>query len=179
MNSTPALAAAPLRAPSLKRRMASFVYEALILFGIGLIPGAIGALFVAITGREHGVELRYIAFIIYGLYFTWFWSRRGQTLPMQTWRIRVVAADGRPLSQWHALARYFASWVWIAPAWALARLNGWAGKEMFGAIGVGIVAYALLALLHPQRQFWHDALCGTRLVDVPPTPPAVPPAHPA
>jgi uncharacterized RDD family membrane protein YckC len=167
MSSTPALADAPLRAPSLKRRMACFVYEALILFGIGLIPGAIGALFVAVTGREHGVELRYIAFIVYGLYFTWFWSRRGQTLPMQTWRIRVVTAAGLPLTQWHALARYFAAWAWIAPAWALARLNGWAGKEMFAAIGVGIVAWALLALLHPQRQFWHDALCGTRLVDAP------------
>lgn len=170
MSSTPARVDAPPRAPSLKRRMACFVYEALILFGIGLIPGAIGAIFVAATGREHGVELRYIAFIIYGLYFTWFWSRRGQTLPMQTWRIRVVAIDGGPLTPWRALARYLASWTWIAPAWALARLNGWAGKDLFAAIGVGIVAYALLALLHPQRQFWHDALCGTRLVDAPPSP---------
>jgi hypothetical protein len=24
--------------------------------------------------------------------------------------------------------------------------------------------YAALSRLHPQRQFWHDALCGTRLV---------------
>jgi uncharacterized RDD family membrane protein YckC len=100
---------------------------------------------------------------------------------MQTWRIRVVAADGAPLTPWRALARYLASWAWIAPAWALARLNGWAGRDLFAAIGVGIVAYALLALLHPQRQFWHDALCGTRLVDAPPspTPPSPPPARPA
>jgi len=158
----------PLSTPSLKRRMASFVYEALILFGIGLIPGAIGAVFVAVTGREHGLELRYIAFVIYGIYFTWFWSRRGQTLPMQTWRIRVVTAAGRPLSQWHALARYLAAWAWIAPAALIAAVNGWAGAQKLAAIGVGIVAYALLALLHPQRQFWHDALCGTRLVDAPP-----------
>ena len=114
--------------------------------------------------------------VVYGIYFVGCWSIRGQTLAMQTWRIRVVAADGRPLTQWHALVRYFASWIWIAPAWALARLNGWAGKEMFAALGVGIVCYALLALLHPQRQFWHDALCGTRLVDAPPAPP---PARPA
>jgi len=26
----------------------------------------------------------------------------------------------------------------------------------------------LLALLHPQRQFWHDALCGTQIIDAPP-----------
>ena len=45
-----------LMAPSLKRRMASFVYEGLLLFGIGLIPGAIGALFVALTGHQHPLQ---------------------------------------------------------------------------------------------------------------------------
>ena len=28
----------------------------------------------------------------------------------------------------------------------------------------GVLAYAALAWLHPQRQFWHDAVCGTRLI---------------
>jgi hypothetical protein len=27
-----------------------------------------------------------------------------------------------------------------------------------------VIAYALLAFLHPQRQFLHDVVCGTRLV---------------
>jgi uncharacterized RDD family membrane protein YckC len=27
------------------------------------------------------------------------------------------------------------------------------------------VAYALLTLLFPNRQFWHDTLCGTCVVD--------------
>ena len=75
-----------VQAPSLRRRMACFVYEGMMLFGIGLIPGAIGALFVALTGHAHPLQseaaLRVIAFVIYGIYFTWFWSRRGQTLPM-------------------------------------------------------------------------------------------------
>ncbi len=35
---------------------------------------------------------------------------------------------------------------------------------------VGVVGYALLALLHPQHQFWHDAICGTQLVDAKPEP---------
>ena len=42
-----------LSAPSLRRRMACFLYEGMILFGIGLIPGAVGALFVALTGQTH------------------------------------------------------------------------------------------------------------------------------
>jgi len=154
--------------PSLSRRMASFVYEGLILFGIGLIPGAIGALFVALTGHQHPLQsdaaLRVITFLIYAVYFTWFWSVRGQTLPMQTWHLRVVTTAGQPLTQARALLRFFASCAWFAPAALIASLNGWTRWQGLAAIGVGIVAYALLALLHPQRQFWHDALCGTRLI---------------
>jgi len=161
--------------PSLRRRMASFVYEGLLLFGIGLIPGAIGALFVALTGHQHPLQsdtaLRVITFGIYAVYFTWFWSVRGQTLPMQTWHIKVVTTDGKRLSQPRALLRFIASCAWFAPAAALAAANHWTRWQGLAAIGVGVVAYALLALLHPQRQFWHDALCGTRLIDVRPSTP--------
>ncbi len=159
-------------APSLKRRMACFVYEGMMLFGIGLIPGAIGALFTAMTGHNHPLQsdaaLRVIAFLIYGVYFTWFWSRRGQTLPMQTWHIKLVTLSGEPLSQERALMRYVASCAWFAPATVLAALNHWERWDALAAIGVGVMAYALLSLLHPRRQFWHDALCGTQLIDAPP-----------
>lgn len=159
-------------APGLMRRMASFVYEGLLLFGIGLIPGAIGALFVALTGHQHPLQsdasLRAITLLIYAVYFSWFWSARGQTLPMQTWHIKVVTSQGQPLSQPRALLRFAAACAWFAPAALVASLNHWTRWQGLAAIGVGVVAYAMLALLHPQRQFWHDALCGTRLVDAPP-----------
>ena len=168
--STPGRGDAPgLIAPGLRRRMASFVYEGLLLFGIGLIPGAIGALFVALTGHQHPLQsdtaLRAITLLIYAAYFTWFWSARGQTLAMQTWHIRVVTAQGQPLSQWRALARFVASCAWFAPAAALAAVNHWARWQGLAAVAIGVIAYALLALLHAQRQFWHDAVCGTRLID--------------
>ena len=151
----------------LKRRMACFVYEALLLFGILLIPGAIGALIGGFSGEHslrNGLALQAITVLIYAVYFTWFWSARGQTLPMQTWHIRVVTAQGRRLSRAHALVRFVASWAWFAPAAVLAGLNGWTLRQTLAAVAIGVIAYALLALLHPQRQFWHDALCGTRLV---------------
>lgn len=163
-----------LMAPSLRRRMGSFVYEGLLLFGIGLIPGAIGAVYVAVAGHPHTLQsdsaLRAFTLGIYAVYFTWFWSARGQTLPMQTWHIRVVTTRGEPLSRARALARFVASCAWFAPAAALAAINHWTRWEGLAAIGVGVVAYALLALLHPQHQFWHDALCDTRLIDASPAP---------
>lgn len=161
----------PPHAPALARRMASFVYEGLLLFGIGLVPGALGALFVALTGHQHPLQsdtaLRAITLLIYAVYFTWFWSVRGQTLPMQTWHIRVETVRGDRLGQGRALCRFIAACAWFAPAAGIASLNGWTRWQGLAAVAVGVVAYALLALLHPQRQFWHDAICGTRLVDVP------------
>jgi uncharacterized RDD family membrane protein YckC len=154
--------------PSLARRMASFLYEGMLLFGIGLIPGVLGALFMALTGKpptsQSDTVLRALAFAIFGAYFVYFWSTRGQTLPMQTWRIRVVGPDGRPPSRMRALVRYLASCLWFAPAALIAELNGWTRWPSLAAVGVGIVVWALAALVHPRRQFWHDALSGTRLV---------------
>ena len=169
MTEAAAARAASAMAPGLARRMASFVYEGLLLFGIGLIPGALGALFFALTGQRHPLQgeaaLQLFAVVLYAIYFAWFWSARGQTLPMKTWHLRVVTAQGEALSQPRALLRFAASCAWVAPAVLVAHLNRWSPGATLGAVAVGVVGYALLALLHPQRQFWHDALCGTRLVD--------------
>ena len=167
-------AAAPRAAagstPSLLRRMACFVYEATLLFGIALVPAVLGTLFFAQTGQSHPLQsegvVRAFALVVYGIYFVGCWSVRGQTLAMQTWRIRVVTAEGARLSQARALARYVACCIaWFGPATLVAaalHLRPW---PTLGAVVLGIVVYALLALAAPGRQFWHDIVCGTRLVD--------------
>lgn len=149
--------------------MACFVYEGLLLFGLALIPGVLGALFFAQTGQRHPLQsdtaLRIYALALYGVYFVWFWSRRGQTLAMQTWRIRLVTAAGAPVSQTRALARYAACCVaWFALPTALAAALRWPPSASLAALAFWFPIYALLALLAPERQFWHDRLCGTRLV---------------
>ncbi len=159
-----------LQAPSLRRRFASLVYEVLVCFGVALVPGAVGALLLAVTGQPQEAASRVVAFALYGAYFIGFWTRRGQTLPMQTWRIRLVAADGGPVTVPLAARRYLAACLWIAPAASLAWTFGWTRWQALAAVAVGTVAYGLLALLHPQRQFLHDALSGTRLIDAPPDP---------
>jgi Predicted membrane protein/domain len=155
--------------PSLARRMASFVYEAMLLFGLSLIPGVLGALFFAQTGQRHPLQsdtaLRIYALALYGVYFVWFWSRRGQTLAMQTWRIRLVTAAGAPVSQTRALARYAACCIaWFGPPTALATALHWPPATSLAALALWFALYALLALRAPERQFWHDWTCGTRLV---------------
>jgi uncharacterized RDD family membrane protein YckC len=160
-------AAAPAApAPSLRRRLAAFVYEGVLLFGVIVI---VGLLYGALTQQRHALQgqtgLQIVLFAALGLYFVVFWTRGGQTVAMRAWQVRLVAADGRPVGKGRALARYLASWLWFAPALLAARVAGLhSAFEIFGLLAAGVVAYALLAFAHPERQFWHDALCGTRLV---------------
>lgn len=155
-----------LSTPGLWRRMAAFVYEGVLLFGVLFVAGY---LYSALTQQHHALKgqtgLQAFAFIVLALYFVLFWSRGGQTVAMRAWNVRIVTADGQPVSQARALARYVASWLWFVPALLTARLAGLhSASEIFALMITGVVAYALLALVHPQRQFLHDALCGTRLV---------------
>lgn len=147
--------------------MACFVYEGVLLFGVLMI---VGLLYAAVTGQRNAMfgrhGLQAVVFAVLGLYFSWFWSHGGQTVAMKAWRIRLVCADGSPVSIVRAMTRYLTGWLWFAPALLSLQFADAAGAAMiFTVLGTGVVAYAALALLHPDRQFWHDGVCGTRLVD--------------
>ena len=157
---------APSDTPGLGRRLACFVYEGVLLFGVLMLAGW---LFATLTQQRHALQgkvaLQAVLFVVLAIYFVWFWTHGGQTLAMKTWHIRVVRHDGAPLGKLRALARYVVAWLWFLPAllalWLAPRSSVGA---MVGVLATGVVAYALTSLLHPQRQFWHDAVCGTRLV---------------
>ena len=152
--------------PGLWRRMACFVYEGVLLFGVLMIAGYLFSSLTqqrnAMVGR-HGLQA--FLFVVLGIYFVWFWARSGQTVAMKAWHIRLVTAAGAPVSQARALARYALAWLWFAPALLALYLSPIRSvPAMMAILGAGVIAYALLARFHPQRQFWHDAACGTRLV---------------
>lgn len=155
------------QAPGLWRRMACFVYEGVLLFGVVMIAGY---LFSTLTQQRHALtgrhELQAFLFVVLAIYFVWFWSHGGQTVAMRAWYIRVVDTAGQPISQARGLARYLLSYLWFAPALLWLWMSGVNGAgESFGILLAGVVAYALLTRLHPQRQYFHDVVCGTRLID--------------
>lgn len=156
-----------LPVPGLARRLAAFLYEGVLLFGVVFLAGY---LYSALTQQRHAMQgqhgLQAFLFVVLGIYFVWFWSRGGQTVAMKAWHIRVVDAQGRGLSQSRALARYLLSWLWFMPALLSVYLLGLQHQAgaIFSSLGMGVIAYAALAWLHPRRQFLHDALCGTQLV---------------
>jgi uncharacterized RDD family membrane protein YckC len=149
------------------RRLACFVYEGVLLFGVVMIAGY---LFSSLTQQRHALQgqwgLRVFLFLVLGIYFAWFWSHGGQTVAMKTWHIRLVDRAGRPVTQARALCRYLLSWIWFVPALAAVGLSGLqGGLPLTAALVTGVLGYAALARLHPARQYWHDAACGTLLID--------------
>jgi uncharacterized RDD family membrane protein YckC len=159
-----------LTAPPLPRRLACWLYEGMLLFGVVFISGY---LFSALSQTRHGLENRLghqvFIFLVLGLYFTWLWSK-GQTLAMKTWRIRVVDAQGQRLTQARALSRYMLSWLWFLPALLASSLFHLTGAETAVIVAGWVLVWALLSRFHPQRQYLHDALAGTRLVPAEPLP---------
>jgi uncharacterized RDD family membrane protein YckC len=158
-----------LPAPGMARRLACLVYEALLLFGV--VMGA-GLLYGLATNQRHALEgtlgLQIAVFLVLGLYFVWFWVRHGQTLAMRTWQLKLVTVQGRPLGLARAAARYVLCWVWVLPALAALQLSGMTGSgRTFLALCAGVLVYAASAYPRRDRQFWHDALCGTRIVAAP------------
>ena len=127
---------------TLARRLASLVYELAVLSAVLLVAAFP---FVVLTREAHGLArplLQLYLILIAGAYFVLQWCRGGQTLPMKTWRLRLVRRDGERLTLKQALQRYCVAL---------------AGTLAFGA------GFAW-ALIDPERQFLHDRMVGTRII---------------
>lgn len=121
------------------------LYDGLLLLAILFVATAV---FLIAFGQATGSPIRYFfqgyLWLVAGLYFIWHWIHGGQTLAMQTWKIRLVDYLGQPITPFRAIGRYL-----------LAAL----GLVFFGA---GL----FWALFDRENLFLHDRLAGTRLVMV-------------
>ena len=145
--------------------MASWFYEGLLMFGVVFIAGY---LFSTLSQTRHALDNRHalqaFLFVVFAIYFTWFWHK-GQTLAMKTWRIQLVDAQtGQTISQKRAFVRYVLSWMWLLPPLPFAAFIPLTALETVTLVMIWVVVYAQLSRLYPDRQFWHDAWAGTRLV---------------
>jgi uncharacterized RDD family membrane protein YckC len=141
---TDAGAGAQALAP-LGRRLLSLIYEMLLLAALlwcaALLFWALERELVATHPRT--LFQIYLA-LVAGACFVWQWTHGGQTLPMKTWRLRLVKSDGTALGTRDAVMRYVAA--------------------MVGALALGFGF--LWAIVDREGQFLHDRLAGTRIVRV-------------
>jgi len=124
--------------PSVFRRLASMLYESLVLGAVMFVAALI---FILLRNPQAPGAMpffqAYLLLVMLG-YFSWFWTHGGQTVAMRAWRFRVERADGRPLRFAQASVRFALAWFLpVSIVWA------WFDRD---------------------QQFLHDRLARTRLV---------------
>lgn len=128
--------------PSFWRVGAAMLYDGIVLLSFLLIASAL----LLPLGMGYGQTLyplyKALLFLSVFFYFSWCWTRGGQTVGMRIWRFRLMSAKGYPVRWPQATARF---------AYALFS---------FAVFGLGFV----WILLSRQRKSWHDMLSGTRLI---------------
>jgi uncharacterized RDD family membrane protein YckC len=139
-------ASRPVAAPAhVGWRLLALTYD---LLPVILMLFVMSALFLLLNGGrtiEHSPLLQWLDFIaswaLIGAYFVVSWKRGGQTMGMRPWRLRVVAADGRP-------ARAGALWL------------------RFGVACLTPVVGMAWALFQRDRRALYDLAAGTTFVRV-------------
>lgn len=119
-------------------------YEGMLLLGVLSVSFMLPHLML---GMIYGIALPgwmliSHVFVVLGAYFIWYWHHGGQTLAMQTWKIRLATPSGAQPSLTRLALRYVLAWPSVT------------------YLGVGL----LWALFDRDRQFLHDRLAGTRVV---------------
>ncbi|MHB8534685.1 MAG: RDD family protein [Sulfuricaulis sp.] len=130
--------------PGFLRRLGAMFYDSLLLLAILIM---VSYPFVWLTGGKQEFLILYRIYLlaIIFLYYGGFWVRGGQTLGMRTWRIKILRADGRPVTWGVALKRF---------AFALVSLL---------CLGFGF----FWILYDRDKLAWHDRWSGTKLIRLP------------
>ncbi|MBK80257.1 MAG: RDD family protein [Gammaproteobacteria bacterium] len=137
------MVAAPLEIgpAGLLRRLGAMVYDALVVIALVMVT-----LFL-LTGLNrfeavHGPWVNAILFLEIFAFFAFFWIRRGQTLGMLAWRLRVQNPGGVPINLTQATLRFIGA--------LLALLT----------LGLGY----LWMYVDPGRRTWPDLLSASEVV---------------
>ena len=124
--------------------IAAIVYDIISCFSLLIITVLILMLFTHGQALPSGhLPVQLILFSVIYLFFTQFWCRGKQTLGMRAWKIKIVNAQGNPISQQQACIRFFSALASCA------------------CLGFGF----FWCLLNKNKRTWHDLIAGTYLIN--------------
>ncbi|SDS87970.1 RDD family protein [Halopseudomonas xinjiangensis] len=145
-------------ATGLLRRLAGAAYDLFLLIALWMITTfAYLGMHIAAAGEEltqqqaeagafvGDVWLSLILLVVTWGFYVVFWTKKGQTLGMQVWRVRVEQLDGRSITVRQATIRFLVAQA----AW------------LCGGLGF------FWQLWDNQSRTWQDIASGTRLVTLP------------
>lgn len=133
--------------PGLLRRLAAILYDWLLVVGVMIVASLPVVWLMGGAPKNWAAQAAFRLFLlaIVFAFFAWFWTHGGQTLGMRVWRLRLVSADGGPVSWQQAGRRFLAA-----------------------ALSLGCLGLGFLWVMHDrERRAWHDRLSGTRLLLLP------------
>lgn len=142
----------------LLRRLASLVYDGLVVIAFAMlttivylivIQSFISAELLSLSGHEDVSALIQASTLLYSiravllvfvsvLFFSYFWTKSGQTIGMRAWRLKVQTTDGKRLTWPKAMAR-----------------------SLSALLGLGNL-FILIDFKH--KRALQDLLCGTEVV---------------
>lgn len=140
-------------ATALKRALA-IIYDGLICIAVLLVATWVYTMIAGwLTGWDRYEQmaeagelsgdpgLTFVLFLVLYLFFAYFWTRIGQTLGMQVWRVRIENLDGTTVSWTQALWRY-------GTASAVVFVTMLAGYYI-GPVTLLLTIPAIIALFYP------------------------------
>ncbi len=162
----------------LLRRLGAMVYDCLPIFAfmvvatVPFLPFLKGRVLVAeeVGWLAHLYHLVQIA-VVAG-FFIFFWTRRGQTVGMLAWRLRLERHDGALLSVGDALRRLGAVFVLCVP-FLIGYWWIWHDWPKTPRVAANCIALAPLAIAYlwiwidRDKQAWPDRWTKTRVVLLP------------
>lgn len=168
-----------LPAPTVKRRIAINLYEILVLFGVMAFTFLVPHLIIGVVfevAAPSAVLMTHV-YLVMAFYFMWYWTKTGQTLAMQTWRVQLVNQDGTIMKRSQALMRYAIGSLWLIPAALLLFINIKLNPSLSMGASVSIIFFSITLFLWPlsalfdrkDRQSIPDRWAKTRLIQLPDT----------
>lgn len=129
--------------PKLWQRLLCLLYDFLLLFAVIFMASLVFVpLFSSIDPLYFKPFYQFYLLTIMGVYFIWFWTHGGQTLAMQTWKLRIVDSKGQSITKKQAITRYLLALV--------------------------LYSFFFITLIwmffDRDRQFLHDRIAGTRII---------------
>ncbi|MCL6269049.1 RDD family protein [Sansalvadorimonas sp. 2012CJ34-2] len=142
--------AADYQPAPLWRRLAAMVYDTFLVIAIvmvtsGIYHAVVNNLLLGLKDAPAGFNplLSTVLTFILFFFFAHFWTRGGQTLGMQAWKIRVISSEtGGPLTLIQCLLRFMIA----IPA--------------IGLAGLGV----LWILVDKDKKSWHDRYSRSQVI---------------
>ena len=151
------------------------LYDSVLLIGVlavligVVVPFTHGAVLVPAEVGGFAYLFRALELVVIALFFSYFWTRRGQTIGMLAWRLRITRSDGGAL-RWADACRRLAM---LAVLWLPLVIGDWLlfsrwQEARWRWIGISVALLPVVASyvwiwIDRERCAWHDRWSATRL----------------